>query len=519
VTGAIAAGSPDRSLLVRGRRYPVVLPKLSDPRLHLAAVITSLQILGQTVLDFRVSIAQILIALGTCAVLELGITSYRQKAIIWPASAMLTGNGIGFILRVPGTAHGDWWSVRGGWIYCGTAAVALLSKYLIKHRGGHIFNPSNFGIVACLLILGSSRVEPLDFWWGPMSPALALALAIIVGGAFLILRRLKLLRLALAFWATFALALIPVAIAGHGITARWHLGPVSGFYLWWILVTSPEILIFLFFMITDPKTIPRTARGRIVYSVAIAVLAVLLLAPATTEFGAKLAVLGALTIVCVCRPLVEHVLEKRPLAFNSRRLPAFGLVAIAGLVLVLTLISAPPRGYKGTKLASVAGWPAAAPRHVPPFTIVPNPAVSARLSHAEAQKMAADVVVALGLQTQALELRSEKRLRIGTDAIWKSKLEERLTAARGSGPLAVPNYHVSRLTFTLVPRPGQLAPAIMATLHGQTSIATWSGAPPRRVSQTSWRPLLTAFEIAKTRTHYQLVSDDLPQGWRPKPQP
>ena len=47
---------------------------------------------------------------------------------MWPASAMLTGNGVAFVLRVPGTAHGDWWSMRGWWIFAGTAAVSLLSK-------------------------------------------------------------------------------------------------------------------------------------------------------------------------------------------------------------------------------------------------------------------------------------------------------------------------------------------------------------------------------------------------------
>ena len=54
---------------------------------------------------------------------------------MWPASALLTGNGIAFILRIPGTRHGDWWSTRGLWIYAAVGAVSLLSKYLIKFRG------------------------------------------------------------------------------------------------------------------------------------------------------------------------------------------------------------------------------------------------------------------------------------------------------------------------------------------------------------------------------------------------
>ena len=129
-------------------------------------MIVSLQVLGQAGLGFRVSIAQILVSLATCAALEMAVTLVRDRTVAWPASALLTGNGVAVILRVPGTSHGDWWSLRGWWIYCATAAIALLSKYVIRSRGRHIFNPSNFGLVICFWVLGSAGVEPLDFWWG-----------------------------------------------------------------------------------------------------------------------------------------------------------------------------------------------------------------------------------------------------------------------------------------------------------------------------------------------------------------
>ena len=61
--------APSRTLRLRGTAYPVLLPTLRDPRLHLAGVIVSLQILGQVAFDFRLSIAQILVSLITCAVL------------------------------------------------------------------------------------------------------------------------------------------------------------------------------------------------------------------------------------------------------------------------------------------------------------------------------------------------------------------------------------------------------------------------------------------------------------------
>src|SRR6266581_9787087 len=110
---AASAPSGGLTLTFRGRPYPVLLPKLKDPRLHLAATITSLQVIGQVGFHFRLSIAQILVALVTCAVLEVAIAVRRQHVLLWPASALLTGNGVAFVLRVPGTQHGDWWSTRG----------------------------------------------------------------------------------------------------------------------------------------------------------------------------------------------------------------------------------------------------------------------------------------------------------------------------------------------------------------------------------------------------------------------
>ena len=243
---------------IRGTEYPLLLPTVRDPRLHLAAVIISLQVLGQTSFEFSLSIAQILISVLSCAVLEVVIAFRTQRVLMWPASALLTGNGVAFILRVPGTEHGDWWSMNGWWIFAGTAAISLLSKYVIKFKGGHVFNPSNFGLVLCFLLLGPEHADPLDFWWGPMSAALALALVIITVGGLSILSRLKLLEIALGFWVAFAGGLAVLAASGHEMTARWHLGPVTGWEFWRALVFSPEILVFLFFMITDPRTIPRT---------------------------------------------------------------------------------------------------------------------------------------------------------------------------------------------------------------------------------------------------------------------
>ena len=43
-----------------------------------------------------------------------------------------------------------------------------MTKYLVRYRGSHVFNPSNVGLVVVFIVFGSTRVEPLDFWWAPL---------------------------------------------------------------------------------------------------------------------------------------------------------------------------------------------------------------------------------------------------------------------------------------------------------------------------------------------------------------
>jgi Na+-translocating ferredoxin:NAD+ oxidoreductase RnfD subunit len=375
-----------RTLTIRGTPYPVLLPKLSDPRLHLAAVITTLQVLGQTVFQFRVSIAQILISLLTCAVLEIGITFRKQKVLMWPASAMLTGNGVAFILRVPGTRHGDWWSLRGWWIFLATSAVSLLSKYVIKWRGSHVFNPSNIGLVLCFVLLGRSRAEPLDFWWGPVSAWLLLAFLVIVSGGLFILSRLKLLWIAVSFWLAFAAGIAVLAATGHSMVARWHLGPITGPYFWWALLSSPEVLVFLFFMLTDPKTTPRGQRDRVVYAVSVGLLAALLIAPMRSEWATKVALLGALTIVCAARPLLT-VLPLARLRLTGPRLAITAAAAAAIYTFSLVAVSGPAGSAAATGSTSAKGLPA--------ITIAPSPGVESKLTLPTARWIARDLVKGL----------------------------------------------------------------------------------------------------------------------------
>ena len=111
------------------------------------------------------------------------------------------------------------------------------------------------------------------------------------------------------------------------MTANWAFAPVCGVDFWRVIVTSPEVLIFLFFMITDPKTVPAGRVGRIVFGVLVAVASTLLMAPQTNEFGTKVGLLAGLVVVCAARPLLDRLLpEPRSAADDLRRFATGSLI-------------------------------------------------------------------------------------------------------------------------------------------------------------------------------------------------
>jgi hypothetical protein len=294
---------PPRKVTIRGREYRVFLPSIRDPRLHVAAVLLTLQALGQTVLNFRLSIAQILACLAAGALIEFGYEFFKNRTIMWPASGLLTGNSTAFILRVPGTFHGQWWSTHGIWIFIGVVTVAMASKYLIRWKGRHIFNPSNLALVLAFVALGPRFTEPQDLWWIPMGPWLIVTYAILIGGGLLIAWELKLIGLELGYMAAFALftALALLPVPDHCMIASWYATPICGQQLWQILVTSPEVLIFAFFMVPDPRTVPDGQLSRLVFGIIVAFLSVLLIGPTTLEFWTKTAILASLVLACAGR--------------------------------------------------------------------------------------------------------------------------------------------------------------------------------------------------------------------------
>jgi len=307
-TAPVEAPAKQRpQLIFRGRPIPVILPKWTDPRLKLSATIITLTVLGLTILNFQVSIAQILVCVLLCALIEVGVTFAREHVLVWPASAIQTGVSVAFIFRVGGTKHGDLWSFRGIHYFAIVVLLSLLPKYLLRLKGRHIFNPSNIGLAWGLLMIGPSHVFSEHLWWAPLGAPVLISMAVIFGGAFWVLRQVKMIPTAVAFLATFFVLIGILAFLGHDYYALWHEGPVSGSYYWWTVAMSPELLIFAFFMITDPQTSPRAPLGRIIYAVATAILAAGLISLQTTEFGIKVSILSSLILTCALVPIFERV--------------------------------------------------------------------------------------------------------------------------------------------------------------------------------------------------------------------
>lgn len=300
--------APPRQATVFGKRVKVFLPKRSDPRLKLFAIIVGIQTVGQVGLNFKVSIAQILITMGICLLLELGIFFFRDGIIAWPASALQTGNSIALLLRTSGTVHGDWWSLNGIQYFIAAAVIGLGAKYLIRPGGKHVFNPANVGIVWVFIVFGVRFVFPQYLWWGPLNVPVTAALLIILAGALWLLRPpVGMLPMAASFLATFYVLVGIFAAVGRSFIAEWHQGPVHGFDYWLFIALSPEVFVFAFFMMSDPRTAPRSHRARIIYGVSIGIVSALLLFPQSTEFGVKLGILSGLTFICALVPLIDRV--------------------------------------------------------------------------------------------------------------------------------------------------------------------------------------------------------------------
>jgi len=466
------------TLRLGDRKYPVILPDWRDLRLLLAAVVISILVIGVSALGFRVSVPQILAALVTAALIEIGWSLHQTGKLIWPASALNTATGIALILRVVGTDSGDYWTWRGWYLFALVAAFALFTKYVVRYQGAHVFNPSNIALVVVFLLLGSSQVEPLDFWWAPLEGWMVVAYAIILAGGIYILSRLRLLLMPLAFWLVLAAGLGLLAASGHCISARWALQPVCGSTFWWVVITSPEMLFFLFFMITDPKTIPAGRVARVVFAASIALLCTLLIAPQTTEFGAKVALLTGLALLSPLRRLFDRYfpegnLERSRFAEFVSRLTTTGAVDVGPSRTFLRGVIGGAIGTVFAVLIVVAGAPARQPAQAFPaaepieVAVEIDPAtlpgvtvgaevatLNSEIAAGGAEGLALTLAENLAIEAEAMLL-GESRLLLSADFGPRlAEMEHRMKRSVATGEWVVPHYKFDSLNLLVVETSG-----------------------------------------------------------------
>ena len=215
------------------------LPPLSlgriDKRYLAPILVTVVLIVGQLTFGFLESWPRTALAIVTAIAVELVLA--RLFAGAWPhlASSYISGISVGMLVRSPAV-----------WPYALCSAISITSKYVLRVNGRHLWNPSNFGIVS-MLVLAPDAVAGLSVQWGNM----LLPMLVVWAFGSVIIHSLGRFHITLTYVASFvAFAFLRAVVTGHPF-----LGEVSP-------ITGPMYQLFIFFMITDPKTTVRSFRGQ-----------------------------------------------------------------------------------------------------------------------------------------------------------------------------------------------------------------------------------------------------------------
>lgn len=201
-----------------------------DKRYFAPLLITVVLVVGQVTFGFLESWSRTALAILSAIAIELVLG--RLFAGKWPhlASAYISGISIGMLVRSPAF-----------WPYALCSAISITSKYVLRVDRRHIWNPSNFGIVA-LLVLAADRVAPLSVQWGNTF------LPMIVVWCFgsVIIYSLGRLHITASYVAAFLVfSVVRASLTGHPWISE--VAPLTG----------PMYQLFIFFMVTDPKTTVR----------------------------------------------------------------------------------------------------------------------------------------------------------------------------------------------------------------------------------------------------------------------
>ena len=217
-----------------------------DPRYLVSFLITLVLVLGEARYGILGGYDRLAVALGVCVATELALSRWLRGRFANPQSAYITG--ISLALLIKPRVDLLWPFALGGFL-------AIASKYVLQYRGRHLWNPSNFAI-ALLVLAAPASVAILSRQWGNDLATNA----VIWCFGLLIVTRVRMLHVTLTYVAGFvALAALRHWIVGGPLLAE--IAPITG----------PMYQLFIFFMITDPKTTVSTVRGRIIVAAAVAV--------------------------------------------------------------------------------------------------------------------------------------------------------------------------------------------------------------------------------------------------------
>jgi enediyne biosynthesis protein E5 len=193
--------------------------------------ITCILLAGHLSFGILESWKKTLLAIVVSIVTELVLGQIFYRKWMHPASAYISGISVGILVRSPAF-----------WPYALCSAISIMSKYVLRVKGRHIWNPSNFGISA-LLFLAPEAVAPLSIQWG--NYLLPMVVIWILGSVIIWrLRRFHITGIYVASFIVFAF------LRSWMTGSPWQseIAPITG----------PMYQLFIFFMITDPKTTVRS---------------------------------------------------------------------------------------------------------------------------------------------------------------------------------------------------------------------------------------------------------------------
>src|SRR6202795_9220 len=183
--------------------------------------------------SYQRTLLAIVVSIGT----ELALGRIFFHKWVHPASAYISGISVGILLRSPAF-----------WPYALCAAISIMSKYVLRVKGRHIWNPSNFGI-SVMLFLAAETVATLSIQWG--NYLLPMVVIWVLGSVIIYrLRRFHITGLYVASFLAFAF------LRSYITGSPWQseIAPLTG----------PMYQLFIFFMVTDPKTTVRSKKGQCV---------------------------------------------------------------------------------------------------------------------------------------------------------------------------------------------------------------------------------------------------------------